>query len=352
MTKLTVVILFGGCSSEYEVSLQSTCAVLESADTDKYNLILIGITREGQWLRYQGDLEHIRKDTWSRSAHCVPAFLSPCRQVQGIVQEQDGMLLSTKVDVVFPVLHGKNGEDGTLQGLLELAGIPYVGCDTLSSALCMDKEMAHIIARSAGVQTSRSITVYPHTDLVALRPAIEQLGLPVYVKPARAGSSMGINKSGDWEEIERSIQEAFYHDSKVVIEENVDGFEVGCAVLGNVEPIVGEVDEIEISQGFFDYTEKYTLATAHIHLPARIDRALSDNVKKTALHLYQAMGCRGFARVDLFVRPTGELVFNEVNTIPGFTANSRYPRMLAVAGISYTELIDQLITLALNVEGR
>lgn len=348
MKKLTVAILFGGCSSEYEVSLKSTSSVLESLCLEKYEVILLGITREGQWLRYTGNIESIRNDSWHQSEKCVPAFLSPCRQVRGIVTQENGAMTVTKVDVVFPILHGKNGEDGTVQGLLELAGIPFVGCHTLPSAICMDKDIAHTLAESSGIKTPRSVTVYPNTDLATVQAATEPLGFPLYVKPAKAGSSIGITKAYSLSELFFGIENALQHDDKVVIEENITGFEVGCAVLGNREVIVGEVDEIELLQGFFDYTEKYSLETAHIHVPARIDEELAHKIKQTATHLYQVFGCRGFARVDMFVTPDGDIVFNEVNTIPGFTSKSRYPSMLRAAGISYKELLDTLIMLALE----
>ncbi len=349
MQKTTVAILFGGCSSEYEVSLKSTCSVLEHINRETYDVILIGITREGRWLRYYGGIDRISDDSWHQSSDCTPAILSPCRQTGGIVEwNKAGTVTTTKVDVVFPVLHGKNGEDGTLQGLVELAGIPLVGCDTLSSAICMDKDIAHILASSAGIRTPQSVTVDKQTQIDSVMPLIKKLGFPLYVKPAKAGSSIGITKAENTAELLAGMKRAFEHDSKVVIEENITGFEVGCAVLGNSELTVGEVDEIELQHGFFDFTEKYTLATAHIHLPARIEPAVAEAIKQTAKRLYHVLGCRGFARVDLFVTPGGELVFNEVNTIPGFTASSRYPNMLYAAGISYTELIDRLITLAME----
>lgn len=348
MKKIKVAILFGGCSSEYEVSLKSTCSVLESLNQEKYEIMMLGITREGRWLRYTGDIEHIRNDSWHQSDECVPAFISPCRQVRGIVAQQGGEMSITRVDVVFPILHGKNGEDGTVQGLLELSGIPFVGCPSLSSAICMDKNIAHTLAESSGIRTPRSVTAYKKSDLSTVLAATEALGFPLYVKPAKAGSSIGITKAYNTAELIFGIENALLHDDKVVIEENIGGFEVGCAVLGNRDVLVGEVDEIELLQGFFDYTEKYSLETAHIHVPARIAPELADKIRQTAIHLYQVLGCRGFARVDMFVTPGEDIVFNEVNTIPGFTAKSRYPSMLRAAGISYKELLDTLIMLAME----
>lgn len=348
MRKITVAILFGGCSSEYEVSLKSATAVLENLNFEKYDVLLLGITREGQWLQYSGSIDHIQDDTWHQRKECVPAFIAPCRQIQGVVALYKDVVKTTKVDVVFPILHGKNGEDGTVQGLLELAGIPFVGCDSLSSAICMDKDIANILAASSGVKTPQSVTVYKNTDADKVIAAAQAIGFPLYVKPAKAGSSIGITKAYNAAELVRGLENAFNYDDKVVIVENIEGFEVGCAVLGNKDVIVGEVDEIELFEGFFDYREKYSLKSSLIHVPARVEQEIAEKIKATAIQLYQAFGCRGFARVDMFLTPANELVFNEINTIPGFTTKSRYPSMLRSAGISYKELLDTLILLAME----
>lgn len=350
MKKITIAILFGGCSSEYDVSLMSVTAVLENLNLEKYDVLLLGITREGQWLQYGGSVDRIRDDSWHRSKDCAPAFISPCRQMQGVVALKNGVSTITKVDVVFPVLHGKNGEDGTVQGLLELSGIPFVGCHSLSSALCMDKDIAHILATSSGVKTPQSVTLYSQTNLDNVIASVEPLGFPLYVKPAKEGSSIGITKAWNTADLLQGIEQAFCHDSKVIIEENIEGFEVGCAVLGNDDVIVGEVDEVELPHGFFDYTEKYSLESARIYLPARVSEELADQIKTIAIQLYRLFGCRGLARVDMFITPTNEIVFNEVNTIPGFTTKSRYPSMLRAAGITYKELLDSLINLAMRPE--
>lgn len=252
----------------------------------------------------------------------------------------------TPVDVVFPVLHGKYGEDGTLQGLLELAGIPFVGCGMLSSALCMDKELAHKLVQTAGIEAPRSLTLYKGESMEESLSAAQQLGFPLFVKPARSGSSLGIAKVYSMAQLAAGIENAFAHDSKVVVEQNIDGFEVGCAVLGNSDPLIGVIDEIELQADFFDYAEKYTLAHSMIHLPARIDEHTASKVKETARAIYEALGCKGFARVDMFITADGRLVFNEVNTIPGFTASSRYPNMLQASGLAYGQILDRMIELA------
>lgn len=341
-----VAVLFGGNSSEYEVSLMSAAAVIRHLDTRKYKPILIGITRQGEWLRYTGSPDRIEDGTWFSDKSCVPAAVSPSPKVHGVLVLHNHGLEPIWIDVAFPILHGKLGEDGTVQGLLDLSGIPFVGCGTLSSALCMDKDISHVVARAAGIQTPPHVVIRRQDDGRAKIEQADTLGYPLFVKPARAGSSFGITMVTEKETMPEALRFAFEYDNKVVIEQCVDGFEVGCAVLGNDVPIVGEVDEIELKQGFFDYTEKYTLKTAQIHVPARIDAKTADKVKKTALALYRALGCRGFARVDMFLRPTGEIIFNEVNTIPGLTPHSRYPNMLQGAGLSFKAMVDRLIELA------
>jgi len=311
MDKKKVAIIFGGCSTEYEVSLQSASSVIEHLNRELYEIILIGITPKGDWYRYYGDVESISNDTWFSDLNCIAAAFSPSRKLHGLIELRDNRYVITEIDLAFPVLHGKNGEDGTVQGLLELAGIPFVGCDTLCSALCMDKDIAHRIAKSAGVRTPPSITARKSMDIEDIIRKTETLRYPLFVKPAKAGSSFGITQVFYQEELYSAIIEAFKHDSKVVIEESINGFEVGCAILGNDELIIGEVDEIELQKGFFDFTEKYNLLTSKIHMPARIDKQTADKVKNTAVTLYNALGCSGFARVDMFLTPTGSIVFNE-----------------------------------------
>jgi len=346
MEKKTIAVIFGGHSTEYEVSLQSAVSVLENLDVEKYNIILIGITREGDWYRYRGSYEKIRNNTWCEdSVFLTPAAVSQSRSVKGFLELSGGKYSVVKIDLVFPVLHGKNGEDGTLQGLFELAGIPVVGCNTLSSALCMDKSRAHALVRTAGVSVPKAVTFKKHEKGEALREIARRLSYPLFVKPVRAGSSFGITKVLRKTELNAAIESAFEHDDEVTVEEAVEGFEVGCAVLGNETLTVGRVDEIELSEGFFDYTEKYTLKTSEIHMPARIDAQTERRIQETAVTIYKTLGCSGFARVDMFLTPRREIVFNEVNTIPGFTSHSRYPNMMKGIGLSFADLLDRLIGL-------
>lgn len=349
MKQTTIAVLFGGCSTEYEVSLQSACAVIENLNPEKYNLIQLGITRQGQWFKYSGDTSSIINDTWWQHPSCVPAVLSPDRATHGILVLDGAKITEIPIDAAFPVLHGKNGEDGTVQGLLELAGIPCVGCGMLSSALCMDKDIAHRLVRLAGVKTPKSIVIYPPIGDKELFEQVSCLQYPLFVKPANAGSSFGITKVLKPEELAAAVHAAFQHDQKVVIEEAVNGFEVGCAVLGKELLTTGKVDEIELSQGFFNYTEKYTLKTSKIHMPARISPNTADRIRETAIIIYRALECKGFARVDLFLTPDDEIIFNEVNTIPGFTAHSRYPNMLKGIGMTFGQIVDELIRLAITI---
>ncbi len=346
MEKKKIAVLFGGCSTEYDVSLQSAHAVITHLNTGRYEIIMLGITREGNWYRYRGAADKLLNNTWFCEEACTPALLSPSRADHGILEFKDNTVTRIEIDGVFPVLHGKNGEDGTVQGLIELAGIPLIGCDTLSSALCMDKDYAHKIVSLAGIKTPSSVVIRKGIDKDRLLQQTNGLKYPVFVKPVKSGSSFGITKISTKEQLIEAVNIAFRHDNKVVIEENIDGFEVGCAILGNEELIIGEVDEIELTQGFFDYTEKYTLKTSSIHMPARINAQMAQRIKETALAIYRELGCRGFARVDMFLTPQGDIVFNEVNTIPGFTSHSRYPNMLGGIGLSFENILDRLILLS------
>jgi D-alanine---D-serine ligase len=349
MERKKVAVLFGGCSTEYEVSLQSAYSVITNMDPDKYEAVLIGITKDGRWYRYYGETENISKNTWHQDRkNCMPVMVSPDRKARKLIELLDGCVTETGIDIAFPVLHGKNGEDGTVQGLFELAGIPLVGCGTLSSALCMDKDRAHKLVAAAGIKVPPAAgldQLLPERDILK---QTECLSYPMFVKPVKSGSSYGVTKVTGKKDLYGAVKNAFVYDDQVIIEEGIDGFEVGCAVLGNNTLIIGEVDEIELSGGFFDYTEKYTLTSAKIHMPARIDADTSARIKDTAAVIYRVLGCRGFARVDMFLSPDRDIVFNEVNTIPGFTTHSRFPNMMKGVGLRYAEIVDRLIQLGLE----
>ena len=343
----TILVLFGGCSTEYEVSLQSAHGVLSHLDRSRFTPLTVGITREGRWLRYGGPLSGLETGDWASRPDCVPCALSLDRGDRRLLW-LDGSGRSEGFDAAFPILHGKNGEDGTVQGLLELMDVPVVGCGALSSALCMDKDRAHKLAALAGVRVPRSRLFRRGAVLPQMARAAEELGYPLFVKPVRAGSSFGVSKVNAPDQLPAAVWTAFAHDREILLEEAVPGFEVGCAVMGSDELTVGAVDEIELTDGFFDYTEKYSLITSRIHCPARISPEKAAEIQEAAKTVYRALDCRVFARVDLFLTPWGEIVFNEVNTIPGFTAHSRYPGMMAAAGWDFGRLITRLIELGVG----
>ena len=345
--KKTVLVIFGGCSSEYEVSLQSASAVIRAINREVFDVITMGITREGEWYLYEGEAEGIEKNTWQQG-RVSRACLQPDRSVHGIAIWREKGIELCYVDVVFPVLHGKNGEDGTLQGLCELAGIPCVGADMMGSAICMNKEMAHQLVKAAGIRVPASVLLKKTETEDEVEGKAAKLSYPVFVKPVRAGSSFGITKVNSPVYLKSAIALAFEHDREVVIEENIEGFEVGCAIMGNQELIVGRVDEIELTDGFFDYTEKYTLKTSKIHMPARIPEETELRIKETGKKIYRILGLKDYSRVDMFLTPEGEIVFNEVNTIPGFTSHSRFPSMIKAAGFCFEQIVERLIKLALK----
>ncbi len=343
--KKNIAVIFGGCSSEYEVSLQSAYSILKVLEgMEDYTVICLGITREGVWYRYSGPLTGIENDTWKDNRELLqPALISPDRSLKGIIEFTEKGMKTIRLHGAFPVLHGKNGEDGTVQGLIELAGIPLIGCDTESSALCMDKDKAHRLVKEAGIRVPNAILLKGKAEEQPVLEKISGMSYPLFVKPVKAGSSFGITKVFLKEELMPAVKEAFKHDSEVLIEENITGFEVGCAVMGKDDLVIGEVDEIELTEGFFDYTEKYTLKSAVIHMPARIDKETKNRIRESAAIIYKTLGCKGFARVDMFLTDKGEIVFNEVNTIPGFTSHSRYPGMMKGIGLSYKDIISRLI---------
>ena len=348
----TILVLFGGCSTEYEVSLHSAYAVLSHMDPARYTPLAVGITREGQWLCYTGDLSRLEDGTWQQAADCIPCTPLVEREAHALLL-LDGSGRRLLFDAVFPVLHGKNGEDGTIQGFLQVAGIPFVGCDMLSSACCMDKAMTNTLADAAGIPQAKwlGFTKYEYGKAPEEynKKAEDYLGFPIFVKPANAGSSVGVTKAVDAASLKKAIGKAFNEDSKIVLEEGVDGMEVECAVLGNEEPIASICGEIVPCNDFYDYEAKYVNPSSELHIPARLPKEKIDEVRTAACNAYKSLGCSGLARVDFFVRHSdGKVMLNEPNTIPGFTSISMYPKMFAASGIPYSELIDRLLTLAME----
>jgi D-alanine--(R)-lactate ligase len=342
MTKSRIAILFGGMSEEHDVSVKSAREIAAAIDTGKYEPVYVGITRAGVWKLCD------RPDAGWADADGPRAVLSADRETRGLLVGEDAHVTRLRIDAVFPVLHGRGGEDGAIQGLLELSGIPYVGCDIAGSAICMDKSLAYLIASSAGIATP------PHRVVPAGEAVdAESLRYPVFVKPARSGSSFGVQKVERGEHLEAALADARRYDDKVLIEEAVRGTEVGCAVLGDGPDLtVGEVDQITLSHGFFHIHQESAPESgsenAVITVPAPLPDATRERVRETAQAIYTALGLRGLARVDMFLTDDGRIVLNEVNTMPGFTSYSRYPRMMAAAGIGLTELIDRSLALAMN----
>jgi D-alanine--(R)-lactate ligase len=323
------------------VSVKSALEVAQHLDTEKYEPFWIGITRGGAWRLCDGpDAE------WENGSG-RPAVLSPDRSVRGLLVLDQGKYETIGLDLVFPVLHGKHGEDGAMQGLLELSGIPYIGCDVQSSALAMDKSLAYVVARSAGITTPNFLTFTANQDI-----SLDQLAYPVFVKPARSGSSFGVSKVARKEELQSAVDTARQYDPKVLIEEAVVGSEVGCAVMGNdLDVIAGEVDRIALSHGFFRIHQESEPESGSENstriVPADIPAESRSLVQETAKAVYRALGCRGLSRVDMFLTDGGTVVLNEVNTLPGLTSYSRFPRMMAAAGLPLAEVIDRMVSLAL-----
>lgn len=353
MDKLTVAILFGGASSEHDISCISAKGIVSNIDKEKYNIVLFGITKDGVWYLFDDDIELLPNDKWLASKSLKRAFIAPDAEIHGVVTESGERI---RLDVVFPVLHGKNGEDGTIQGLLQLAQIPYVGCNATASGSCMDKAVTNAVADAFGIDQAKwcSFTQYEYNKDKdrCLDLAIEKLGLPIFVKPANAGSSVGISKAHNREELKQGIEIAFKEDKKVILEEFIDGFEVECAVLGNDEPIAAEVGQIVSAAEFYDFDSKYNNPSSELYIPALISKEKRDEVRAAALSAYKALGCEGLSRCDFFVTRNDERVLlNEINTIPGQTPISMYPKLFEAVGVSYTELIDRLIELAVERGG-
>ena len=354
--KLSLAVIFGGVSSEHEVSRMSVTSILENLSNERYEVHMVGITKEGRWLLYTGPVEDILSGAWEQGP-VTPAFLSPDPSVHGLVALRDGKAETIHVDVIFPALHGKNGEDGTIQGLFQLSGIPYVGCDTESSAICMDKAVTHSLLSSADIEQAHYLWFYADRFDAApdtIKNKIQaRLDFPVFVKPANAGSSVGVSKVERFEDLDQAIRKAAREDKKVVVEEGITGQEVEVAVLGNRDCDASIVGEIGASAQFYDYDDKYINGTSQLYIPARIPQEVSEKIRQTAVRAYRLLGCSGLARVDFFVTAgDNRVILNEINTLPGFTSISMYPKLWMAMGLSYGELLDKLIELALQRAGQ
>ena len=353
MSKRSVAVIFGGASSEYEVSLRSASFVISGVDREKYDLTMVGITKKGQWFLYTGPENAIADDSWNRPEYVTPAVLPPDPSYHGLLVFSPDGVRTIPLDAVFPVLHGKNGEDGTIQGVFQMAQIPFVGCGVLSSAVCMDKAITHTILDQAGIPNAMWADVYPW-DLESFdeleAELSDTLGYPMFIKPANAGSSVGVSKAVDKTALLEGLKLAFQHDGKAIVEEFIKGREVECAVFGNHAAKASVLGEIAPKKEFYDYEAKYEDDSTDLYIPARIPAETADLVRELALAAFESLGCEGLARVDFFVQDDG-IILNEVNTLPGFTGISMYPKLMLAAGETYPGLLDSLITLALERAG-
>jgi len=354
--KLSVCILFGGVSPEHEVSLRSAESVLNNIDHDKYDLFPVGITREGDWLLFGGDdYSMLPKGTWKDHPANRRAAISPIRG-QGLLSFEGECVVRQHIDVVFPVLHGENGEDGAMQGLLQMAGIPYVGSHVAASAVAMDKTLTKLVVDHAGIpqavwQLVRRGELENHMEntLCALELRFRY---PMFVKPAGTGSSVGVSKAADREALRQALLTAARYDEKILVEEFIHGREIEVAVMGNENPVASICGEIDSGVEFYDYDAKYITDTSTAYVPARIPDAVAEIVREDAVKVYSAIGCQGLSRVDFFVTfEENRVVFNEINTLPGFTSISMYPKLFDASGIPYSRLIDELLRLAMEACG-
>ena len=353
MRKLSVCVLFGGISPEHEVSLRSAESVLNNMDPEKYNIFPVGITKEGNWVLYKStDYSKLPTGEWLDNPENRRAAISPVRG-QGLLSFEGDCVVRERIDVVFPVLHGENGEDGAMQGLLQMAGIPYVGPHVSASAVAMDKTLTKLVVDQAGVvqaawQLVRNRDLDNHMDSI-LDQLEEKFSYPMFVKPAGTGSSVGVSKATDREALRRALLAAGTYDEKILVEEFIHGREVEVAVMGNDSPVASECGEIDSGAEFYDYDAKYVTDTSVAYIPARISEDVAEQVRDAAVKVYRAIGCQGLSRVDFFVTYEDDrVVFNEINTLPGFTSISMFPKLFNASGIPYPELIDQLLQLALE----
>lgn len=353
MGKLNVCVLFGGMSPEHEVSLRSAESVLNTMDKDKYSIYPIGITKAGQWMLYGSeDYSRLPSGLWEGCPDNKAVAISPVRGQGLLVFEGEGFV-KVPLDAALSVIHGQTGEDGAMQGLLELAGIPYVGCGIAASAVAMDKTLTKLVADQAKIRQAAWELVRTNELGANIGRVLERLekrfAYPMFVKPSGTGSSVGVTKARDRLGLEQALHFAGRYDNKILVEEFISGHEVEVAVMGNDCPVASICGEIDSGADFYDYAAKYVTDTSVAYIPARIPEAVAEEVRQAAVRIYSAVGARGLSRVDFFVTYEGdEVVFNEINTLPGFTSISMYPKLFEASGIPYKSLIDKLLELALE----
>lgn len=353
--KKNVICIFGGKSTEYKVSLRSVECVLRNIDRDKYNVSAIGITEDGKWYLYEDDIALIPEDKWHTSDKLYPVTVNPANGSGAFLVTRDGATEPLPVDAVFPVVHGKYCEDGTLQGMLSLAGIPYVGCDCAASAISMDKTLTKLILSNYDVPQANALVFTAReiaSDAEDVASRVEAtLSYPVFVKPSSSGSSVGAAKAPDRAALLSALADAARYDRKILVEEFIKGREVEIAALENEDGTVtlSPCGEINPGAEFYDYETKYEADTAEYFIPARISKLTYMRIRDTAELIFHVLGCRGLSRIDFFVRDfkgTEQIIFNEINTLPGFTSISMYPKLFEKHGIGTAELISRLFETA------
>ena len=351
MAKLNVCVLFGGMSPEHDVSLRSAESVLNNMDTEKYNVFPVGIAKDGDWILYGStDYSKLPTGQWLNCPENRRAAISPIRG-QGLLIFEGDNVIREMIEIVFPVLHGENGEDGSVQGLLQLAGIPFGGPHVAASAVSMDKTLTKLVADNAGVKQAAWQLVRASEVRSRMEQIVNRLegkfAYPMFVKPAGTGSSVGVSKAPDREGLIRALTHAAQFDTKILVEEFIHGREVEVAVMGNESPVASVCGEIDSGADFYDYDAKYVTDTSVAYIPARIPEDVEEFVREEAVKIYSAIGCQGLSRVDFFVTyEDNRVVFNEINTLPGFTSISMYPKLFAASGIPYGQIIDNLLKLA------
>ncbi len=357
MTKMTLLCLFGGKSSEYEVSLISAHSILSNIDREKYDVVTIGITKQGDWYHYTGDIDSIKDGTWCENVSALTkAALSPSPSDSALLIFTDNNHVAhIHIDVVFPVMHGANAEDGTLQGLLKLSGIPFVGCGCATSAIGMDKGFTKLVLDHYGIPQAKCEIIDRFrltNDMESAIKACEKIGTyPLFVKPANAGSSVGASKANDRDGLISALMLAAEHDSKIIVEEYINGKEIEVAVMGNGSYTASTCGQINPGSEFYDYDAKYSASSnSSCLIPADIKPQTAEKVREYATRICNALDVTGLSRVDFFVTEDDKIIFNEINTLPGFTQISMYPKLFMHDGMTYSEIIDRLITLALTKE--
>lgn len=353
---MNLLVLFGGVSSEHDISRLSTASVLTHINRDKYDITTVGITKDGRWYYTEASGDEIADGSWENHESNKPAVISPDRGTHGLlIEEPDGTVTKKYIDVVHPVMHGQNAEDGTIQGILQIAGIPFVGPGVAASAAGMDKAITKAMVNQNGTVNQADTfvslkNIYEEDKAAEMARINEYFGgrYPLFVKPANAGSSVGITKVKSADELEKGLDVAFAVDVKLLVEETIVGREIEVAVLGNEDPKASVIGEIFAANEFYDFDAKYTNAESKTAIVTDLPKEKEDEVRNAAITVYKVMGCKGLSRVDFFLQDDGKVVFNEINTLPGFTSISMYPQLWGATGIPYDELIDQLIQLALD----